>query len=50
MLPNVMAFWSISLPVEIFYGHLVIFCGHFGIFFPFWYFVPKDLAAVPQTT
>jgi hypothetical protein len=34
MLVNFIAVWSVSLP----FG---IFCGHLGIFFPFWYVVPK---------
>jgi hypothetical protein len=24
-------------------GPFVIFCGHFGIFFPFWYVVPTKI-------
>jgi hypothetical protein len=50
MLVNFTAFWSLLRPFGIFYAHLVcIFCGHFGtfscfgVFFPFWYFVPRKI-------
>jgi hypothetical protein len=32
-----MAVWSISVPFGNIYSHFSIFCGHFGIFSPFWY-------------
>jgi hypothetical protein len=39
-----MAIWYILWSYGIFYSHLVyLFCGHFGIFFPFWYFVPRRI-------
>jgi hypothetical protein len=38
-LANVMAIWSILLQFRTFYGHLGIFC-------PFWYIVPKNLATL----
>jgi hypothetical protein len=35
---------SILLPFRKFYVHLVyIFCGHFGIFVPLWYVVPRKI-------
>jgi hypothetical protein len=39
-----MAIWSVLLPFHI---HILwpfgIFSGHFGIFFPFWYVVPRKI-------
>jgi hypothetical protein len=44
MLVNFKAIWSISLPFDIFYvWSLGIFCGLFGIFFPFWYVAPRKI-------
>jgi hypothetical protein len=36
MLVKFMAIWSILLPFR-------IFCGHFGIFYPFWYVAPRKI-------
>jgi hypothetical protein len=38
------AIWFILLPFCIFYGHLPsVYCGHFGIFLPFWYLAPRKI-------
>jgi hypothetical protein len=38
-----MTIWSIFGPLEIFYGHFGIFCGHLVYCPPFWYFVPRKI-------
>jgi hypothetical protein len=38
-----MAVWYILRPIGKFYGHFGTFCGPFGIFFPFWFIVPRKI-------